>query len=324
MMRNRQIFAVFLTTITRSLRMKMGVAISVSILIAIVIVIAVSMKGVPQRSSNLTSEAMLKKRTLKLPSSLYTEGGGDASSALQSMWAYYVDNSSQIDSDDTSVEIKNGCMDQLIKVYEAGSISGKFLDKTCPIKVHGAPSFGSGMVMVSHAAMKRVHELYEVDKEPDRRKKAATASYAIGHQMFTKSKRLPVRVQGLEMMKFGITELYNQSPDGSQEDADLTMAIENIESFTKKYFMKKNNLVYELKPNVGDVLNMCYDDEDVSFRIEAVLALGVIKWNPRTRGNATAVANAIEKLKKDDNSLVAKAAKVVDEFSKDDVRALGN
>ena len=142
--------------------------------------------------------------------------------------------------------------------------------------------------------------------------------------MFSKAKRLPIRVYGFQLMKVGMTELYNQSVDGSQDSADFTQTYKELNKFSEQYFTKKNNFVYELKPNVGDLLNMCYDDKDVSFRIEATLTLAVVKWNPRSRGNATAVANAIEKLQNDSNSMVAKAAKAAAAFTKDDLHQIGS
>lgn len=301
--------------------MKLGILISSMLVVIIIIVVLVTSRGVPQRPTYLTSEYMLAKHMPKLPE-VYTPGGGDASDELQELWNYYKEYRTQIATDDVSKEVAEKCMDLYIKVLEGGELDGQFLDDTCPIEPRAYPSFEDAMTMTADAAMRRAFQMYQKDEQKERREKAALAVWAVGHQMFTKAKRLPVRVQGLEIMKFGATEMFNWSKDGSELDADMQQVEQEINKFERDYWRPKNNLVYDLEPNVGDILKMCYDDEDISFRVEAVLCLGWVKWNPRTRGNDTAVKNALKKLQDDPNSMVRKAAEAAEALTVEELRRL--
>ena len=131
-----------------------------------------------------------------------------------------------------------------------------------------------------------------------------------------------IRTTGLEIIKAAGTEIFNWSEDGSKLGADIVAWTDGLNKFESNYWIPKSEVVFSLKPNIGDVLNVAMHDQDISWKLEATLALGRLKWNARTTGNKKAILRAIEELKGSQDQLIREAAQIADAFTAEDVRAL--
>lgn len=313
--------------------MKLGILISSILLVVIILAVYVSSRGVPQQASDVTAPAMLEKRDLSGLDQPFDVKKGKAEDEWKAIWSYYRRYSNSVDdlvglrrsldeTDKSLLETGKECLDLVLAAAEAGSVSGDFLDDTTPIEPRGKPQFGASMKSVCQAAMVYASYLNMNEIDKDKARAGGKAVWAMGYQMFDRAVRLPVRIEGMELMRAAITAYYPWAPDGSQMDATLNDWIDELEKIDRKYWRPKQEVIYSLEPNVGDLLNIAYDDEDPSFRVEAVLTLAWVKWNPRSKGNGRAVSTAIDKLKNDPDPMVKKAAKVVDEFSEDDLMRL--
>ena len=273
--------------------MKWGLIASGVLIVLIAVVTVIAMRGNAERSTTATSKQMLAVRDFKGQPAVVEFAGGDASAAFQDIVKFYEDNASILDGERIPAELSEQAIDVMIKFHQAGTVSGSFLDKTTPTVPHGTPSFGTAVQMVGLAASKRAGELHGRNDTAakERAVKAAKAVWAIGQNMFEKATRFPIRQQGLETMKTAGNEMFNWEDEGNLSDAvgKWSEAILNYENNFLKY---KLDIVYGLSPNVGDLLNIAYEDQDISFRVEAVLAMGWVKYNPRTRGNVLDIGRA--------------------------------
>lgn len=298
--------------------MKWGLIASGVLIVLIAVVTVIAMRGKPERSTNATTKQMLAVRDFAGQPAVVEFAGGDASGAFQDIVKFYEENASILDGERIPAELSEQAIDVMIKFHQAGTVNGSFLDKTTPTVPHGTPSFGTAVQMVGLAASKRAGELHSRSDAAakERAVKAAKAVWAIGQNMFEKASRFPIRQQGLETMKCAGNEMFNWEDEGNLSDAvgKWSDAILNYENNFLKY---KLDIVYGLSPNIGDLLNIAYEDQDISFRVEAVLAMGWVKYNPRTRGNANALERALNKLQTDPQPMVAEAARAAAAFTKE-------
>lgn len=276
------------------------------------------------RPTPLTTPEMLKKRDFAGLPVMYATGKDDATEIYKQIVKLYEDNKDKFNQENPPGALCVQAGDLLIKAMKQGAVAADYLNAATPIKPRQGPAFQDAFLRASEAALGHVFQLW--DRDPDshaqRLEQLSRATWALGQQMFEKSHRLPVRAQGLELLKYAGSELFNMSEDGSQLDRDIRQWIDEFNEFDRDYWRPKVNLVYELTPNVADILRVATMDEDKSFRIEATLALGWLKFTVRTRADDEAIKEAIATLKQDENEHIAKAATAAEALTVEDLKKL--
>jgi hypothetical protein len=311
--------------------MKVGILISAAIIVLIAVVTVIGLRGVPDRSTGYSAPKMLEVKDFSKLPTIVEYPSGDASAAYDAMFAFYEDNRAALDSiDDVQADLAERAMDLVIKSHESGTLSTSYIDKQIPMVPNARPKFGAALQVLADVTMRRAQELHERPnaEQKARAEKAAKAVFAMGLSLFDKSQRVPIRTNGIAIMTSAGTELYNWSGEGNEYADTVTKWTNAINALIEDYWKEKSEVVYslrlntpELRATIGDLLKFAYEDKDQSWRIEAILALGRVKYMPgRGKGNDRAVLTCIAALKQDKNAKIAEAAAAAETYTKEDVK----
>lgn len=290
-------------------------------ILTIVLVFIFFARGRADSPTSATAPEKLKK--VSLPgqlSPLYEIRDANASASdlyLQAM-EYYMRHRSQFSSkgkDEHSAKVA----DMLIEAMHAGLVTPGFVDDKLPMKPGraGVNDWSDAFGGIGLAAV--LHARHEGDRNNTARAtEVAKAAFAYGHRLYEANYRLPVRDVGLQTMSQASLLIQSYAPQGDpviERARKWTQAIDQVRGQWKP----KLAILQSTTPHVGDTLNMAANDEDPSFRVEATSVLGLIKWNPRGRGNARAVKSAIEEALDSDDPMIRQAAEAADAMTREDI-----
>jgi len=312
--------------------MKIGILISTCLVAIIIVGMTLAMRGSIDRRTDYSAPKMLEVRSFSGLPALVEINQGDASAVYDEMITFYNDYRATLDTiDSVEAEQAEKCIDLLIKAQEAGTITSKYIDSKIPLVPNAAPEFAGAFQVIADVAMHRAEELRQRNQEQkDRAMKAAKAAFALGQTLFEKSNRVPIRTAGIAIMTSGGTPLFNWSGEGNELAQNVTKWTEAINDLIENYWKGKSEVVYSLRLNtpdlratVGDLLAYATEDKDVSWRVEATLALGRAKYMVGAgKGNNRGILSTIAKLKDDPEKLVADAAKAADAYTREDVKKM--
>jgi len=91
----------------------------------------------------------------------------------------------------------------------------------------------------------------------------------------------------------------------------------------RRHIEGKQRIVWALPPKPGDVFYVIENDKDRAWRVQAILALGVLRFTAQTRGDDRYTAKLIEQFKASSDPLEAAAAKTADEMTDVDFNLVG-
>lgn len=312
--------------------MKIGILISTCLVAIIIVGMTVAMRGTVDKRTDYSAPKMLEVRNFAGLPSLVEIGSGDASAAYDEMIAFYNEYRATLDTIDTvETELSEKAIDLLIKAHEAGTISSSYIDGKIPLVPNAVPEFGGAFQVIADVAMHRAEELRQRnDQQKERAMKAAKAAFALGQTLFEKSKRVPIRTAGIAIMTSGGTPLYNWSGEGNEFAQTMQKWTDAINELIENHWKGKSEVVYSLRLNtpdlratIGDLIAYATEDKDVSWRVEATLALGRAKYMVGAgKGNNRGILSTISKLKDDPDKLVADAAKAADAYTREDVKKM--
>ena len=313
--------------------MKIGIFISVVIVALLIGGAFLASRGTIDKRTDFSAPRMLEAVSFSNLPAILDLPAGDASSVYDEMLAFYDDNRASLDTTDSvQAELAEKSIDLIIKASEAGTISTSYIDGKIQMVPNAAPDFGGALQVIADVAMHRAEELNQRTNaaQKERAMKAAKATFAMGQQLFEKSKRVPMRTLGLSIMTAGGTHIFNWSGEGNELAARITAWTEAINKLLEDYWKGKSEVVYslrlntpELRATIGDLIAYATEDKDQSWRIEAILALGRAKYMVGAgKGNNRGILSTIAKLKEDKDPLVAAAAKAADAYTKEDVRKM--
>ena len=84
----------------------------------------------------------------------------------------------------------------------------------------------------------------------------------------------------------------------------------------------KMKVVDVLNPNSGDMANIVRYDQDISWRIDAMLELGIARWNTSYAPRAHAIAVFLKHYSADSNHWISASAKVAYSMTADTMNQL--
>jgi hypothetical protein len=305
--------------------MKIGIVISLVILLLIGGMLFLGSRGTVTGSTSLTAASKLKAQTLPALAPLY-----EPTKADENATAHYedaVDIAYQYESSLTKsprpAEQSQDIVDHLVAAMDAGRVQQGMLDQYVDVALFAEPKFGLGILIVQDTTLEWARNQYGEGKEQEA-VRAVRALFAFGHRLFTHSVRMTNRLQGLQLMQSSLAMLSAWSESTAMSDlppdavSEWTEAVDDVyTAWTDK--MKK--LISTTKPPVGDLLNMAKNEQDLSLRIEAVLALAIVKHAPGSKANLRVIEEAIEQAKSDANPLIAKAGEFAAGYTVDDLRS---
>jgi hypothetical protein len=208
----------------------------------------------------------------------------------------------------------------LVEAADAGRFSAVFVDEDIPMAPFEKVERQEQPGRLAREAYHHARALFRDDRKAD----SADTGVAImlfGKRLFQDSRRLPNRLAGLQIMQSEGLRVLNTLPDEVPGGAETVNAwkdaLSEIESLWKPKITK---VVQSTAPQIGDLVRIAKEDEDVAFRVAATLQLGVAKFNPQKLGNEALIEEAIEQLQEDEEPRVREAAEAAEAFTREELR----
>lgn len=289
--------------------MKLGLIISAAIVVLFGGLLFYSMQGKLDEPTQRTAPDKLVAVTLPAdPPALQVAEptGGDAAALYEQAFQFYRAHEAELSQSPPPADPVESLLGLLDAAARMAAVEAGFLDRSIPVAMGVAPVFGDALESICLLAL----------QEADRRAEAqdmrgavgiATSVWSLGRRAFEHNVRLYNRIQGLQMMDEALVRLMVWAePAGlSTEGFDaLAAALPEIQAAWEP----KLRIVAGTDPPIGDLLNLARHDQDRTFRVAAMLRLGVARFNPGSRANLRAINAAIEDGQLDDDELVAAAA----------------
>lgn len=304
--------------------MKLGIIISVVLLIVLGLLGFVAFRGVADGSSNATASEMLVK--MDLPSDLpplfiSSVPNGNAARTYDKAIELYVDHRREFNSEMPRVDLINTLVSLLIDAVQHERVNQGFLDKHVPVQPGATPDFDDALESIPGIVLARADEMYQ-DGNAARAVLAARAVWAFGQRAFQNNTRLYIRIQGLAIMLDAGDKLFQWTSEVGDRGAKNVREWMAVAHEIDQRWRGKYELIARLKPRVGDLLNIAQNDEDPSFRIAAILKLGLTKFHPGGRGNMRMITATIEDAKGDSNALIVQAGIAAAGLTRDQMRKI--
>jgi hypothetical protein len=306
-----------------------GVVIAIALVVLVIGGIVFYRRGTPDAPTKASSPAKLKRKDFPkdLPPLFTPESPeADATSRYSRAFDFYKQNEELLKKDPPAEDPEfNKLADQLVDMFidamKAGQVSKPFLDDRILLK---PGEYGDDtMVRMPTIVMNR-GAMYAELKQNDKAVQAARAIAALGLRAFQNSVRLHNRLWGLRMTSSAAAGIGLWS---TPSEPDKFKAWDQAAQDLEKFFAGKQETINQLDPkSVADIIGFAERDDDLTFRVEATLWLGVIKFRParagdsmsRWRGNARIITKALADLKNGREKIVADAAAAADKFTKAD------
>ncbi len=143
--------------------------------------------------------------------------------------------------------------------------------------------------------------------------------FTLGHHMTAERARVDMVRKGLYIQSAAVGGLITLHKRSGQSDKDALsrlkeyqQAIDDLQDF----YDAKTRIVWTLS-NVqpGDIFNVAVNDADRSFRVQAILYLGVLRYNAVNDGDARWANKLIEQFSGQDDPFIRAAAKAAAELT---------
>ena len=301
--------------------MRLGIIISIVIVALLTGLFFVLSGSSPDEPTKATAPAKLKEFKLKagLPAMWEVTSSDTPSGPLYDKLLSLVQGNKRYSDDNVPDMLVETMVGQLIAASEAGQPATGFLDDKIPMKPGAEPTFGGALEVINDLSQKHASKLKERG-EPGRAVRILRASWALGQRCFEQSRRLYSRRTGLDLMRGAANGLSDLTEQDSALTDQLAQWTPELTKANELWQPKIEQIINNLRPQIGDLINMAGHEEDVSFRTEAVLQLGLKKFAPGgKKGNKDAIENLIKKLQDDEEPLISKAAKAAAAVQKEDI-----
>jgi hypothetical protein len=305
--------------------MKASYFITFAIAIALAFGLFLTLQPKLEKGTWVTAPKMLQVHRLNHLPKLFEPNTGDATLVFEEVCAYGVANKKQLEAAgdharDENSEFGERSIELILKLHAAGTVPAKELDKSTPVAVSAVPTFGDGPLLVALCALKRAEA--QLKNDPVRAEKVAAAVWCLGTTMFDKSRRYPIRMLGLTAIEM-VVEFMDTFTKGqtTQQRKNVEEWVKGLPDWISSYWAPKLAVTKAFRPvSFGDLVKMSEEDKDMSWRIEATLTLGRMKFKPgRSSGDDAGMRAAIQKAMKSTDPDLAAAGKVAEAFTADDV-----
>lgn len=208
--------------------------------------------------------------------------------------------------------------DLIAAAAEAGQVSERFLDQDTPLR---AAAMGKHCDALQHAPVVVLtygQTLFDQGKK-EQAISLAREIWALGYHTYTRNLRLRERFLGLWCLA-NASDALKSWLEGD-EAVDMEKMDRQINDANKR-FEGKFKLLMTVDPNRGDVIRLANHDEDPSFRAEAMLKLGVLKFNPGNKANEKLMMQTFAAGKADKNPHVAAAAAAAEALTLEEMKRM--
>lgn len=201
------------------------------------------------------------------------------------------------------------------------------------VLVHTSPEFEVGYYYEPAATnLQGVSEALELlmnshsgQKEYTRATEILKNEFVLGWHMINERARVDMVVRGLLIQRKALTGLMtiyfsSRQRDDSARFKPVKKYLDELNRIAGDY-EDKQSVVWKLRPNPGDLYVVIEGDEDRAFRVQALLALGVVRYTHRGRSaDVRYTDKLLEKYAKSEDRLLAAAAKAAKELTKTELK----
>jgi hypothetical protein len=306
--------------------MKLGIFISIAIVIAFVLILVAANSGAPDAPTADTAPDKLT--AVALPADLpvaIPANDRDATTAYRQAFAA-VDEIDRLLKRGSAKDLKvqaalEHLADKMIDAASAGAVDEGFLERNMPLKPMARPENEKAIMSLGPLLLPHAVELYQ-QGNPARALLIAKAAFVFGHRAFAANRQLLPRFYGLALMQMAL-QLLADDPDQLQGGKDTLQAWTTALREAHNLWEPKVRKILSLDANIGDLLRLARQDQDESFRIAAILRLGMQQHNARTGPNRSAIQDLLADLAQSGNPDESAAAKAAQAYSRDEYRTLG-
>ena len=160
----------------------------------------------------------------------------------------------------------------------------------------------------------------------ERARKIMQDIFVLGHHMVGERGRVDTVRKGLYIQSAavgGLITLHKRS--GQTDKADLARLKEYQQALAelRDFYDAKTRIVWTLTDvQPGDIFNVAANDADRSFRVQAILYLGVLRYNAVNSDDAKWADKLIEQFSDEDDPLIRAAAKASGELTLEEFRTV--
>lgn len=279
----------------------------------IVIGIAVMWRGVDAPTAASRDELLVKMSLpTDLPAMDQRGSSGDATSDYRAAIELYQEHKHDLRRKDPPREIVKQLADHLLAGAQKASVTSGFLDEQLPLEPGARPEYGDAATKVASLALHAVS-----DADPAEKERVARAAFLYGRRLFDHNVRISPRRAGLVVMATAAMNLEQMlEGDAKRQATKWVDAIGDIQMAWEE----KLQGMYRMEESAGDLMRIANYDEDLSFRVEALLQLGVAKYLTDSRNNQRAMENVLEDNVESSEPMLVKAAKAATAFTREQVR----
>ncbi len=304
--------------------MKLGLVISLIIVLFLGLLGFFAYRGVADPPTDATSSSKLAKMQLPTdlpPLFMPTIPNGDAARTYNKVLELYHDHRETLTGDVPPTQLIDQLVRLLIEAVQQERVPQGFLDKYIDVRPGATPGFHDALEAIPGLALMRADELYNEGNQPQA-VLATRAVWALGQRAYAQNIRLYNRLQGLTIMLDAGDKLLPWTMEMTGKDAPHIRDWMKVVHEIDQVWQAKYELLSSLRPHVGDLLHIARDDKDPSFRVAAILKLGLAKFNPGGRGNRRLIYATIEDAKNHSDSLVAQAGIAAAGMTRQEMRKL--
>lgn len=289
--------------------MKLGLIISFVMLAVLSLLGFIASRGVSDPTTTATSAEKLAQKQLPQqlpPVFLPSIPNGDASRFYTRALDFYRDNHETLQYDAPPKNLGDALVDLLIDAMQCQQVSHGFLDKHLPMQPGAMPDFDDALETIHSIVLLRAEQMYQ-EGNVAHAILATRAVWALGQRAYDNNTRLYNRVQGLTIMLDAGEKLYPWTGEmGGRTEQHIRDWMKVIHEIDQAWRAKYEQIA-KIRPHVADLVNIAENDQDTTFRIAAVLKLGVAKFKPGGRGNKRTIMAAIEQAKSASDPLLVQA-----------------
>ena len=165
-------------------------------------------------------------------------------------------------------------------------------------------------------------------KEYDQAAKVLKDNFVFGWHLMNERARSDLVMRGLWIQRraaAGLLTIYS-APTATKDVAGLKTArkyMDELNAVSEDY-EHKHEAVWAVKPPAGDIYLVVEGDEDRAMRVQALLALGVVRYTHRHRsGDVTRTNALLAKYVNNEDPMIAAAAKAARDLTRTEFNLVG-
>ena len=171
------------------------------------------------------------------------------------------------------------------------------------------------------AAVNRVAGRY------DQAAKTLQNVFIMGWHMMNERSVVDMVRRGIGIQSLAIDDLlkvYKAGGDKYASQIDGLLKYRNASAMLSAAFDDKWRILLNVHPNAGDVFYIIEKDRDRTWRCQAILSLGIVKFQAESRGDAMYTDKLLKKFSLSTDPIEAAAAKTAMSLTVQEMRGLGN